>query len=540
MLHKDVCDCIGTFVEPDCLLRLDLLCRHFVSAQLWRQRAQQLLAVVLDDTRHAVPQNLVLLKLYHGPKLMCRSISSIRRFYPDRQTASGPAEGPVMEKADFEVMESVELPRPERRGMRKMLDDWLCQSICKSRSVDRQLLVSSEVNNPDILKILDLSVNLQIWVWEGEEFRVLSPEMPLRLVSQDREGFQLHFVHLPFAGCDFSNCIDLLIEVDALRESAAVAMLRGRVVPKELLAAGAPEGSRQEEVVVAFRKTAPSESEPDPVFCFLPVRCVGFRFALHAPWALTSNREDFHLEDPWNVWLRSLAAKALAAAIEALGNAEASESGPGNLLSLLDGRRVLEPFWRRLLEEAAQQLNDAPVVPVLHETKLYRPSEVLVPPPALLRSTGALRFLHALPGSGWPFATGKRLARVGTGEKSEEAEEDARRLLSLKAEALSSRRLARLLNSGPVGLELKSSCRVKGFLFSHLAELLNAWLAEHGPQNGAVRDAEGSSERLVELVADIQRMQAESRSASVRESSGDGLLRSETIPTTSLTQRSKE
>lgn len=29
-------------------------------------------------------------------------------------------------------------------------------------------------------------------------------------------GFQLHFVHLPFAGCDFSNCIDLLIEVDAL------------------------------------------------------------------------------------------------------------------------------------------------------------------------------------------------------------------------------------------------------------------------------------------------------------------------------------
>ncbi|CAK9015189.1 unnamed protein product [Durusdinium trenchii] len=229
------------------------------------------------------------------------------------------------------------------------------------------------------------------------------------------------------------------------------------------------------QVVVAFRKTAPSawdaqtgsclESEPDPVFCFLPVRCVGFRFALHAPWALTSNREDFHLEDPWNVWLRSLAAKALAAAIEALG---ASESGPGNLLSLLDGRRVLEPFWRRLLEEAAQQLNDAPVVPVLHETKLYRPSEaqanrVLVPPPALLRSTGALRFLHALPGSVWPFATGKRLARVGTGEKSEEASrEDARRLLSLKAEALSSRRLARLLNSGPVpwhqGLDGRRRC----------------------------------------------------------------------------------
>lgn len=43
-----------------------------------------------------------------------------------------------------------------------------------------------------------------------------------------------------------------------------------------------------------------------------------------------------------------------------------------------------------------------------------------------------------------------------------QAEEDARRLLSLKAEALSSRRLARLLNSGPVpwhqGLDGRRRC----------------------------------------------------------------------------------
>lgn len=186
-------------------------------------------------------------------------------------------------------------------------------------------------------------------------------------------------------------------------------------------------------------------------FCFLPVRPVGFRFSLHAPWALTSNREDFHLEDPRNVWLRQVAAEALAEAIGAFGR-ERSDAGDGsNLLTLLDGRRVLEPFWRRLLEQAVGFLGDAPVVPVMGETTLYRPSEVLVPPQALVRCPGAMKVLHGLPASLWPIATGKRLARVGGEGISEEvAEEDSRRLLSLHAEALTARRIKSLLNCGPV------------------------------------------------------------------------------------------
>lgn len=187
-------------------------------------------------------------------------------------------------------------------------------------------------------------------------------------------------------------------------------------------------------------------------FCFLPVRPVGFRFSLHAPWALTSNREDFHVEDPKNVWLRDVCAMALAEAMGRFG-----EHG-GNVLTLLDGRRVLEPFWRRLLEQAVNYLGDAPVVPVLGENQLYRPSEVLVPPQALVRCSGAMKFLHRLPASLWPVATGKRLARVGGEGISEEvAEEDSRRLLSLNAEALTSRRIKSLLNCGPVSC-LKSSC----------------------------------------------------------------------------------
>ena len=129
--------------------------------------------------------------------------------------------------------------------------------------------------------------------------------------------------------------------------------------------AEAPESHSQ-----ADRESA----QTDPVFCFLPVRPVGFRFSLHAPWSLTSNREDFHLEDPRNVWLRGVAADALAEAIARFG----SEPGT-NLLTLLDARRVLEPFWRRLLEEAVERIGDAPVVAVIGESKLYRPSRGVGP-----------------------------------------------------------------------------------------------------------------------------------------------------------------
>ena len=194
---------------------------------------------------------------------------------------------------------------------------------------------------------------------------------------------------------------------------------------------------------MAFRPSALTEraEEAESVFCFLPVRPVGFKFALQASWALTSNREDFHLEDPRNVWLRGQCAGCLAEAVGARAGA----------LSLLDGRRVLEPFWRRLLEEAANSLGNAAVVPVVGEEKLYRPSEVLVVSQALLRCPKAMQFLHGLPWSLWPVATGKRLARVGGEGVSEEvAEEDARRLISLQAEGLTARRIKSLLNSGPV------------------------------------------------------------------------------------------
>ena len=259
---------------------------------------------------------------------------------------------------------------------------------------------------------------------------------------------------------------------------------------------------------------------------------MGFRFSLHAPWSLTSNREDFHLEDPRNVWLRGVAADALAEAIARFG----SEPGT-NLLTLLDARRVLEPFWRRLLEEAVERIGDAPVVAVIGESKLYRPSEVLVPTPSLVRCTAAMRFIHALPVESWPAATGKRLARLSDNE--DVAVEDVRRLLSLHAEPVSAQKMRVLLNSDSVKAELTKHCRSRNPLgLAQLCELLSAMLAatqrepeklptfsEAGelPGLGCSVRARGlhrneatcapvfpcaGDERLLDVVTEIQQMQA--------------------------------
>lgn len=150
------------------------------------------------ETCAETPRNMVMFTLYHQGTMLGRSCSSISLVRAEALPSCLAAE-----KTTF----AFQVPSK----LQELLDDWLYRFICNGRSINRQLLVSSEVSNPDVLQTLELSVVLQIWVWESG-LRVLSPKMPLRLVSQDRQGFQLHFVHLPFADADFSNCISLMIE----------------------------------------------------------------------------------------------------------------------------------------------------------------------------------------------------------------------------------------------------------------------------------------------------------------------------------------
>ncbi|CAE7237517.1 ARP [Symbiodinium natans] len=110
------------------------------------------------------------------------------------------------------------------------------------------------------------------------------------------------------------------------------------------------------------------------------------------------------------------------------------------------------------------------------ESKLYRPSEVLVPTPSLVRCPAAMKFIRALPTDSWSVATGKRLARLGNNE--DVAVEDARRLMSLHAEPLSAQKLRALLNSDVVKMELGRHCRSRNALgLTQLCELLGALLA---------------------------------------------------------------
>ncbi|CAK0896396.1 unnamed protein product, partial [Prorocentrum cordatum] len=281
--------------------------------------------------------------------------------------------------------------------------------------------------------------------------------------------------------------------------------------PPELRGPG--RGSvEDEEVVVAFRGGgAPSSSVPapdwaadagdgpgddegpvPPVFCFLPVRPVGFRFLLHAPWTLTSNREDWHVEDPRNLWLREEAAIALAEALRRFGPALAGG------LAVLDARRVVEPFWQRLLEDAAKQLGDAAIVPCEDAagTVLARPSEVLAPTAALACCPGALLFLRAVPAAQWLRQTGKRLALLGG--LAGGAVESARRALALGAEVLSLERLRQLLEAPDLSWKVGQP-----HLLSSLYELLACFLAPGGGDSVAGGSA---CPRLVTTVAELQQL----------------------------------
>lgn len=271
-----------------------------------------------------------------------------------------------------------------------------------------------------------------------------------------------------------------------------------------------PGKSPKEEVVVAFPPAEASEAEdaasghapqPDgganptlpPVFCFLPVRPVGFRFLLHAPWVLTSNREDWHLQDPRNLWLRGLCSAALAEAITAYG----PQLGVHGL-GMLDGRHVLDAFWRRLLEEASSALGDAPIVPVEgQEGLLVKPSEALVPPEALARSSASMRLLRSVPAEAWRAATGKWLARLSGARGG--AAEDSRRLIALKAEVLSSSHLEVTLNS-PAAEEAVRQPDALGLL----CELLSQWLGARGEADG--QQGADNLESGVAMAASVQKI----------------------------------
>eukprot|EP00931_Biecheleriopsis_adriatica_P120188 TRINITY_DN95312_c0_g1_i1.p1 TRINITY_DN95312_c0_g1~~TRINITY_DN95312_c0_g1_i1.p1 ORF type:complete len:288 (-),score=54.51 TRINITY_DN95312_c0_g1_i1:43-906(-) len=263
LLHGDISHTICMLVEASCLGRLAVACRGFVSDESWLWRAEQLWpglaeagaagarvhsrtapfdlfrALYLGRVRtssvdvaaaerlskeppeYSAPiENSVLLTIFHGAQAIWRGTATISQLgavdFPARRNG---------EQAQFKLgMASC---------LQKIIDMWFDAFVMGDRS--RQLLLTCEIGNPFVLAELGLSVMVQVWTWpNGVDSTpcVVCPSLPLTLVEKDDISFQLHFVHLPFPGSCFDDCLDLAIEVEASEGQAsadATAYLRGRV-----------------------------------------------------------------------------------------------------------------------------------------------------------------------------------------------------------------------------------------------------------------------------------------------------------------------
>jgi hypothetical protein len=112
------------------------------------------------------------------------------------------------------------------------------------------------------------------------------------------------------------------------------------------------EISTHEEVTVAL----PLVEEPSPqrIYAFLPVRSVGFRFAVHAPFHLTASRADLHRSTE-NARRRNAVAPAFLKACQA------NEEVAAKALHFL-GTEPAEPFWLSVHASILAGLQGVPCV----------------------------------------------------------------------------------------------------------------------------------------------------------------------------------
>ena len=151
------------------------------------------------------------------------------------------------------------------------------------------------------------------------------------------------------------------------------------------------------------------------VHCFLPVRDVGLRFALHADFNLTSSRDDVH-NDEWNRYLRdatpSLFVAAVAAQHTGAGHG-AEDAGVGAvrpaLAFLPPALRVNDMFWQPLVDGCVRALRTSGLPAMRAESGELCPlSELLRRPPAVPPAVLSNATLRAL--TGVQFAEGDEMS----------------------------------------------------------------------------------------------------------------------------------
>lgn len=129
-------------------------------------------------------------------------------------------------------------------------------------------------------------------------------------------------------------------------------------------------------VVLAFPVDEGGAAMPDPtseVFAFLPIRPVGFKFAIQADFILSSSREAILTDRPWNKFLREAIAQAFVKAVDSFKETEALAF---TFLKYLPTEgEVSDPFFRPVGSEILEVLRDTECLPSA-SGQWSRPSEL--------------------------------------------------------------------------------------------------------------------------------------------------------------------
>lgn len=116
-------------------------------------------------------------------------------------------------------------------------------------------------------------------------------------------------------------------------------------------------GIKRSTVVLAFPVDAEGFAKPEPdshVFAFLPIRQVGFKFAIQADFILNSSREEILKDRPWNQLLRDSVAAVFLSAVEMF---KQSQPLAISYLKYIPAKgEIVDPFFRSLRKSILEKL----------------------------------------------------------------------------------------------------------------------------------------------------------------------------------------
>jgi hypothetical protein len=113
------------------------------------------------------------------------------------------------------------------------------------------------------------------------------------------------------------------------------------------------EQSTETEITLAFT----DEEKEYPIYSYLPVKNVGFKFIMNADFELTANRQDIHESDGWNLFLRDQIPDILCEALKSL------EIDSQKIIALIPSlSEIRDPFWKVLVEKFRRIFFDQEII----------------------------------------------------------------------------------------------------------------------------------------------------------------------------------